>query len=80
MRISRLECLHADAGFRNFDFLKISTDEGIVGWSEYNESFGLPVYEMLGGPQRERIRLYWSHCGIYRLSWPEEMRIAIVRG
>jgi galactonate dehydratase len=40
MRITKLECLHADAGFRNFDFLKISTDEGVVGWSEYNESFG----------------------------------------
>ena len=40
MRIIKLECLHADAGFRNFDFLKITTDEGVVGWSEYNESFG----------------------------------------
>ena len=40
MKITGLECLHANAGFRNFDFLKISTDEGLVGWSEYNESFG----------------------------------------
>ncbi len=40
MKIIGLETLHADAGFRNFDFLKIDTDEGIVGWSEYNESFG----------------------------------------
>ena len=39
MKITGLECLHANAGFRNFDFLKISTDEGLVGWSEYNESF-----------------------------------------
>ena len=119
----------------------ISTDEGIVGWSEYNESFGgqgvsalidnlapvilgkdprafealvnllyavrrqasggtvqqaigaienalldikakalgIPVYELLGGPVRERIRLYWSHCGTYRLGWPEEMEIPPLR-
>lgn len=141
MRITKLECLHADAGFRNFDFLKISTDEGLVGWSEYNESFGgmgitalienlapvivgqdprayealvgqmyavrrqssggavqqsigaienalldvkakalgIPVYEMLGGPVRESIRLYWSHCGTYRLAWPDEMGIPAVK-
>src|SRR3989442_6574599 len=40
MKITKIEHLHADAGQRNFDFLKISTDEGITGWSEYNESFG----------------------------------------
>src|SRR2546429_9426081 len=40
MKIARVESLHADAGQRNFDFLKITTDDGLVGWSEYNESFG----------------------------------------
>src|SRR5215468_8880961 len=40
MKITRVESLHANAGQRNFDFLKISTDAGLVGWSEYNESFG----------------------------------------
>jgi L-alanine-DL-glutamate epimerase-like enolase superfamily enzyme len=141
MKIIGLECLHADAGQRNFDFLKISTDEGLVGWSEYNESFGgkgvtaaiehltpaivgrdprayeavvallyalrrqasggmvqqaigaienalldvkakalgVPVYELFGGPVRERIRLYWSHCGTYRLAWPGPMQIAPLR-
>lgn len=141
MKITKLECLHANAGFRNFDFVKISTDEGLVGWSEYNEWFGgmgvsaliqnlaavilgrdprayealvthmyairrqssggvvqqaigaienalldikakalgIPVYEMLGGPVRDRLRLYWSHCGTYRLSWSEEMQIPAVR-
>jgi galactonate dehydratase len=39
----------------------------------------LPVYELLGGPVRERIRLYWSHCGTYRLAWPEPMQIAPLR-
>ena len=42
MKIARVESLHADAGRRNFDFLKITTDDGLVGWSEYNESFGGP--------------------------------------
>jgi L-alanine-DL-glutamate epimerase-like enolase superfamily enzyme len=141
MKITRVESLHADAGQRNFDFLKISTDEGVVGWSEYNESFGglgvsavidglaplivgkdprawealvtllyavrrqasggvvqqaigaienalldvkaralgIPVYELLGGPLRERIRLYWSHCGTYRLQWWKEMQIPPLR-
>ena len=40
MKITAIESLHADGGGRVFDFLKISTDEGIVGWSEYNEGFG----------------------------------------
>ncbi len=141
MKIRALECLHADAGHRNFDFLKITTDDGLVGWSEYNESFGgkgvtsaiqhlapavvgkdprayeaittllyalrrqasggmvqqaigaienalldvkakalgIPVYEMLGGPVRERIRLYWSHCGTYRLAWPGPMQLPPLR-
>src|SRR2546423_2050509 len=131
MRIDQVEQLHADAGYRAFDFLKITTDDGLVGWSEYNESFGgvgvsavidglapqiigrdrrayealvallyavrrqaaggiaqqaigaienalldikakalgIPVYELLGGRVRDGIRLYWSHCGTYRLQW-----------
>ena len=141
MKIATIESLHADAGQRNFDFLKITTDDGLVGWSEYNESFGglgvsrgdrrpgpvvigkdprayealvalmyamrrqasggviqqaigaienalldvkakalgVPVYELLGGPVRDRIRLYWSHCGTYRLQWSKEMQIPPLR-
>src|ERR1041385_88043 len=26
-------------------------------------SLGVPVYVLLGGPVRKRVRLYWSHCG-----------------
>ena len=40
MKITRIEDLHCDAGWRNFSFLKVSTDEGLTGWSEYNESYG----------------------------------------
>jgi len=31
------------------------------------KSLGIPVCELLGGPVRDRLRLYWSHCGSYRL-------------
>jgi galactonate dehydratase len=141
MKIASVESLHADAGQRAFDFLKITTDDGLVGWSEYNESFGgpgvsvvierlaptivgkdprayeslvalmyavrrqasggiaqqaigaienalldikakalgVPVYELLGGPIRDRIRLYWSHCGTYRLAWSEQMQLPPLR-
>ena len=129
MKISTIESLHCDAGWRNFSFLKITTDDGIVGYSEYNQSYGskgvsgvidqlapiilglnplendvifamlyattrqapgginsqaiaaienalmdikgkalgVPVYQLLGGAMRERLRLYWSHCGTYRM-------------
>ena len=141
MKITDVESLHAGVGWRNFDFLKISTDAGLVGWSEYTESFGgvgvsaaiaalapalvgkdprpweahvallyalrrqasggmvqqaigaienalldlnaralgIPVYALLGGPVRDRIRLYWSHCATYRVSHWREMQIPPVR-
>ncbi|MEC7675777.1 MAG: mandelate racemase/muconate lactonizing enzyme family protein, partial [Pseudomonadota bacterium] len=40
MKITHIEDLHCDAGWREFSFLKIETDAGITGWSEYNESYG----------------------------------------
>ncbi len=42
MKVAALETLHCDAGWRNYHFLKLCTDEGIVGWSEYDEGFGSP--------------------------------------
>ena len=30
-------------------------------------SLGISVAQLLGGPTRERIRLYWSHCGTTRV-------------
>ena len=136
MKIAKIEDLHCDAGWRYFSFLKITTDTGLVGWSEYQERFGThgltgtihglaellvgrdprpveaitaflhgvirqvqggiaqqaiaaienalvdikakalggPVYEMLGGPVRDRIPLYWSHCGYVRTRWPDEVK------
>lgn len=128
--VTAVETLHGDAGWRNYHFCKISTNEGIVGWSEFDEGFGspgvstviealsarvvgksvneheriytelfaatrpgagsvvgqgigaienalldakakalgLPVYDLLGGKQRDRIRVYWSHCGTWRIA------------
>lgn len=40
MKVTRIQTLRADAGWRMFSFLKVTTDDGLVGWSEYNESFG----------------------------------------
>lgn len=130
MRIASVEDLHADGGWRDFSYLKLTTDEGLVGWSEYSErgwsqgitsairgmahvltgsdprqvsrisadltararmapgginqqaiaaienacldvtakSMGVPVYALLGGAVRDRLRVYWSHCGTFRAS------------
>lgn len=129
MKIVKIEDLHADAGWRTFSFLKVTTDEGLVGWSEFNETvwnpgltqvirrlastvigedptqagrlsmtlsattrmvpggmmqqaiaaienacldikakaLGVPVYALFSGPYRQRIPLYWSHCGTFRV-------------
>src|ERR1700680_37634 len=40
MKIVKIEDLHCDAGWRVNSFLKITTDEGLVGWSEYMEGYG----------------------------------------
>ena len=40
MKIERIESLHCDAGWRVFSFLKIATSDGVIGYSEYNESYG----------------------------------------
>ncbi|NCV23321.1 MAG: mandelate racemase/muconate lactonizing enzyme family protein, partial [Chloroflexi bacterium] len=42
-------------------------------------ALGIPVYEMLGGPVRDRIRLYWSHCASYRVSHWKSMGIPPVK-
>ena len=42
MKIARVDMLHADAGWRPWSFVKITTDEGLVGWSECTDSHGSP--------------------------------------
>src|SRR5215469_16963788 len=41
-RATKLEVLACDAGWRNYHFVKLTTEDGAVGWSEYDEGFGSP--------------------------------------
>ena len=41
-KVRSVEILACDAGWRNYHFLKITTEDGIVGWSEFDEGFGSP--------------------------------------
>ena len=139
MKITRLETLACRAGWRNYHFVKITTETGIVGWSEYDEGYegvgvtaaiekmshhvvgedvllnerlyarlaalvrqslvgvlaraigaienavldakakalGVPCHVLLGGKVRDRIRVYWSHAGSWRISRPEHYPPAI---
>jgi len=43
MKIARVDMLHADAGWRPWSFVKITTDGGLVGWSECTDSHGSPL-------------------------------------
>ena len=41
-KVTKLETLHCDAGWRNYHFVKLTTEDGLVGWSEFDEGFGAP--------------------------------------
>ena len=128
MKITRVEPILCSAGRKPWVFVKVSTDEGIVGYAECSgqgsltsgvvgcikdfeqlllgkdprpveklyydmnrfeqtpggiahkamggievalwdikaKALGVPLYELFGGPYRDKIRLYWSHCGTYQ--------------
>ena len=66
-RIKELKTLSCSASWRNYYFVKVTTEDDIVGWSEFDEGFGSPgvgaVIEQLAGRvvgqsamQHERIR------------------------
>ena len=40
--IRSVETLSCDAGWRNYHFVKLTTEDGLVGWSEFDEGFGAP--------------------------------------
>ncbi len=130
MKIQKLETMVCMAGWRPWAFLKVITDEGVVGFADCTDShgslrgvletihqfesmlegrdpnhveqiwwdlyrisrqssggvvlkaiaaiesalvdikakaLGIPVYALLGGPFREKVNLYWSHCGSTRI-------------
>jgi len=35
-------------------------------WDIKAKALGVPIYELFGGPHRDKVRLYWTHCGTYR--------------
>src|ERR1700682_6843476 len=41
-KVRSMEILSCDAGWRNYHFVKITTEDGIVGLSEFDEGFGSP--------------------------------------
>jgi galactonate dehydratase len=128
MKITDVEAVICDAGWRPWTFVKIQTDNGLTGYGECSDNrtpraiagcvedlkslllgqdprpiervywdlyratrqspggiaakamagidcalwdikakaLGVPVYELFGGPTRDQVRLYWSHCGTTR--------------
>ena len=36
-------------------------------WDILGKSLGVPVYALFGGAIRDRVQVYWSHCGSYRV-------------
>lgn len=52
MKVEDIKTFVCDAGWRNYYFLKITADNGLVGWSEFDEGFGSPgvtqIIEQLG--------------------------------
>ena len=69
MNITALETLHCDAGWRNFSFVKLTTDTGLVGWSEFQEGFGSPGVSaaieglrplVVGQDPRHTEKIYWD--------------------
>jgi len=128
VKIAKIESFICDAGWRPWVFVKVETDDGLVGWGECSDgrmprsvaaavddfapsligqdprqveklywtmyriarqhlggsasramagielacwdikarALGVSVCELKGGPMRDRIRLYWSHCGTTR--------------
>ncbi|MCW4041920.1 MAG: mandelate racemase/muconate lactonizing enzyme family protein [Candidatus Bathyarchaeota archaeon] len=133
MKIADVEPIIVDAGWQTWIFVKVTTDEQIVGWGECSQpraplavaaavrdfkriitgkdprsfemrfwdmerlaiqgwsgvramalagielalldikakALGISVIELFGGPTRDRVRVYWSHCGTTRASYPQ---------
>ena len=55
MKVSSVETLSCDAGWRNYHFVKLVTEDGIVGWSEFDEGFGSPGVGTVIGNLSERV-------------------------
>ena len=142
MKVRSIETFLCDAGWRPWIFVKVTTDDGLVGWGECSDgrnprglvgavkdyedvvvgqdprqverlywnmfrvarqnlggtahkaiagielalwdvkakALGVPVYELFGGPLRDRVRVYWSHCGTTRARSWQQLRVPALRG
>ena len=69
MKIARVEALHADGGWRPWTFVRVETDDGLIGWGECSDSrspYGIAgaVRDMedllVGQDPRPVERLYWD--------------------
>ena len=141
MKIAKIESFIVDAGWRPWVFVKVETDDGLVGWGECSDgrmprsvaaavddlsgaligqdpravekhywtmyriarqhlggsasrgmagielalwdikaqALGVSVCELKGGPMREKIRLYWSHCGTTRARYAKGLGVPELR-
>lgn len=48
-------------------------------WDIRGKVLGAPVWQLLGGKMRDRLRLYWSHCGSVRAAHSERLGLPPVR-
>lgn len=67
MKVTAIETLACDAGWRNYHFVKLSTGGAVTGWSEFDEGFGSPgvgqviarlAPRVVGKPIGEHERIY----------------------
>jgi galactonate dehydratase len=143
MRVERIDVFRANAGWKTHSFMKVVSEGGLVGWSEFSHDFGavlttrqgaepslaemsgiivgasvgtvetkllldtfsrrsalarqlagavknamldlearsrgVSVHALLGGAKRDRIPLYWAHCGTYRISHSAALGVPAIR-
>ncbi|MDQ3810792.1 MAG: mandelate racemase/muconate lactonizing enzyme family protein [Chloroflexota bacterium] len=48
-------------------------------WDITAKALNVPVYDLFGGPMRDRIQLYWSHCGTTRARHAEQLDLPPLR-
>src|SRR5215213_2209663 len=74
MKITKVEAILCDAGWRPWVFVKVETDDGLVGWGECSDgrtprsvAAGVLDFEeaLIGQDPRNVEKLYWT---MYRIS------------
>ena len=68
MKVASIETLYCDAGWRPWIFLKVQTDDGLVGWAEVTDSHGSP--RGLAGIVEDLAPLVVGLAGFYSLAGP----------